>query len=88
MSAHYDAAGAGLNRFQPIVTPDSYPGEHYDSNSGITLTTEDKKGFSDRFWDRGDSLHSSTSRMPLHDAKDSANASRIWKSRSLFTRDF
>jgi len=52
MAAHYDAAGGGLDRFQPIVTPDSYPGEHYDSTLGIHLSVGDREGFSDRFWDR------------------------------------
>jgi len=53
MAAHYDAAGGGLDRFQPIVTPIGYPGNHYDSMEGIHLNVEDQAGFVDRFWGRG-----------------------------------
>jgi hypothetical protein len=57
MVAHYDTAGAGLDRFQPIVTPVGYPGENYDRDSGVPLNQAHKDGFLDRFWDRGDSPH-------------------------------
>lgn len=60
MAAHYDAAGGGLDRFQPIVTPTNHPGTHYDSRVGISLSRGDKEGFADRFWGRAvDSLHPS-----------------------------
>lgn len=63
--AHYDAAGGGLDRFQPIVTPTSYPGNHYDSTVGIALSQGDKEGFADRFWGRGvDSRDSSGNGRP------------------------
>ena len=65
MAAHYDAAGGGLDRFQPIVTPMNHPGTHYDSRVGISLSQGDKEGFADRFWGRVvDSLHPSGSVQP------------------------
>ena len=67
MAAHYDAAGGGLDRFQPILTPESYPGNHYDSALGIDLSPEDKEGFSDRFWGRA------------VDSRDSLGNERHWK---------
>lgn len=54
MASHYDAAGGGLDRFQPIVTPTNYPGTHYDSTVGISLSQGDQEGFADRFWGRED----------------------------------
>ena len=64
--AHWDAAGGGLGRFQPIVTPDSYPGNHYDSTTGIDLEEGDKLGFADRFWGRGtDAPHSTGQSLQL-----------------------
>jgi hypothetical protein len=79
MAAHYDAAGGGLDRFQPIVTPERYPGEHYDSTLGIQLSAGDKEGFSDRFWDREiDSRDTSGNKTLERSTQDYADFCR-WK---------
>lgn len=53
MLEHYDAAGASLDRFQPIVTPVGYLGEQYNGHSRLHFTEAYKEGFLNRFWDRG-----------------------------------
>lgn len=53
MLEHFDAAGAGLDRFQLIVTPIGYLGEQYNGHSPIHFNETYKEGFLDRFWDRG-----------------------------------